>query len=179
MSVGSVKTLALECIATLNKASAERGVSSEDLRQPLIFNLRHQSSGKSLEEQSHTGSDARKVRAKTGAHGEETSEQSDDGEEEGDEVKGKHEPREVIVFVSADESGRKTIGGTEVTRGVEWQSRHRWSAIAVEAIHSTANLKESPSRRVARSGCARGCSLEEIGEVERSDVYDAGQNDEE
>lgn len=134
------------------------------------MNLRHERGSKGLEEDSDGDSEAREVRAKTGAESKETSEQGNGSEEEGDQVESEHETRQVVVVVSSDESSRNALSAAKVLRRVERQGRDGSTAVCVKAILNTANVEESPARGVARSGSSCRVDLNEVCLVERSGV---------
>lgn len=73
----------------------------------------------------------------------------------------------------------KSLSGSEVATRVEGKRRHGCAAVGIVAICFTANLEESPSRRVARCSCAGGIGLKEVRLVEGRDVNYSREDDEE
>lgn len=143
-------------------------------------NVRHESSGQSLEEERDGGVQAGQVRAETRAQCEQAREQSDDGEEKRNQVEGEHESAQVVVVASTDERLGNTLGGAKVARWVKRQRCLRVAAVGVVAILHTAKGEEGPSCWVPRGSIdvVRG-RLEEVHVVERARIGGAGENDEE
>ena len=143
-------------------------------------NVRKQRSGQCLEEEGDGDRQAREVAPQTGAQSKQTSEQGAGGEEQGNQVESKHEPREVEVHVCSDKLLRHTLAGAEVARRVEGQRGHNGAAVGVEsrAGIGAADGEEGPSRGVARGGDA-GCGcLEEVEFVDGRRVDGAGEDGE-
>jgi hypothetical protein len=143
--------------------------------------LREQGSGQSLEEQSNGHGEAGQVATEARAQSQKTGEQGADGEEQRDQVKCEHEPREVEVHVGSNELLRHAVGGAKVARRVKRQRRNDVSAVRVEAGAgiAAADGEESPSRGVARVVDATGRGLQEVELVQRRRVDGAGQDGEE
>lgn len=148
-------------------------------RPNIDIYLRHESSGESLEEECNGSGSSGKVRAESRTHGQETSEESNGSKEESDQIEGEHESREVVELVAMGEGSRKSLSGSEVATRVKGKCRHGFAAVCIEAICFTANLEESPSRRVASCTCAAGIGLKEVRLVEGRDVNDSREDDEE
>lgn len=82
-------------------------------------------------------------------------------------------------MVGADEAGRKTVGGSKVTWRVEWKSSGRRTTVAIVSVDYTTDFEISPSRGVASGASSGGVGLKEVCLVERCDVHNAGEEDEE
>lgn len=150
------------------------------------MSIRHECSGQSLEEESDGGGHASEVCAQTRAESEKAEQERDDGEEEGDQVEGKHESAQKVVPISADELLRDAGVCIEVLLAgrVEWERRMDWSAITIVAANNAAEGEESPARRVGdMSVCATcyaiGGGLEEVDLIQWGALHGAGQDDEE
>ena len=145
-------------------------------------NLREQGGCQSLEEQSNGDGEAGQVAPEARAQRQKTGEQRADGEEEGDQVEGEHEPREVEVHVCPDELLRHAVGGAKVARRVKRQRRDDGSAVRVEARAgiAAADGEEGPAGGVAGAGDAGDTGgFEEVELVYGRAGYGAGEDGEE
>ena len=140
--------------------------------------LRHESCGEGLEEESDKSHQGREVSSKTAAERKETGNEGNGSEEESNQVESKHEARQVVVHVGTDELLGDVLLGAKVSRRVEWQRGDRRAAVGIVAgvRVGAADGEEGPSRWVSCVGDAAGGGFEEVELGERS-LVDAASED--
>lgn len=143
-------------------------------------NVRHQSSSKSLEEEGHRGRHGGEVATETAAQRKKARDEGNGSEEQCDQVEGKHEARQVVVHVRANELLGDILLRAKVSRWVKWQRRHNLATIGVISRRvAPADGEEGPSRGIPRVGNAAGRCLEEVEAVDGAAVDGSAQNGEE
>ena len=148
----------------------------------MIGRLRHERCSECLEEERNADVEASKVCTKTEAQGQNAGEEGDDGEEQGDDVEGPHEPAQVEELGCVHELLGNVLLGAEVARRVEGQRSLGSTAVSIASILFTAEREERPARRVAEFAAARdavGGGLEEVCVADRAGLDDSGKDDEE
>jgi hypothetical protein len=142
----------------------------------VLENLRHERCGECLEEERDANVEASEVCTKTEAQGQNAGEEGDNGEEQGDDVEGPHEPAQVEELGGVHELLGNVLLGAKVARRVEGQRSLGSTAISIASILFTAEREESPARRVAEfaaAGDAVGGGLEEVGVADRAGLDDS------
>lgn len=147
----------------------------------MVVYIRHEGGSERLEEESNKGSHGREVATKTAAESQDTSSQGNGCEDQGDEEKGKHEAREVVVGVGANELLGNAVGGAKVAGRVKGQGGDNGAAVCIMAVGgvNAADGEVGPSRGIASVGNAVGRGLEEVEQVDGGAVDGAAQDDEE
>ena len=141
------------------------------------FNVRHERCSESLEEEGNGCVKTGKVGTETEAQGESAGEECDNGEEQGNDVEGKHESAQVEELVGANELLGDVGLGAEVARRVEGQGSLGVTAERIFAAICAAECEESPAGWVAELSATRnavGGSLEEVGVSDWASVDGSG-----